>query len=192
MSSAGRVAQAEISKGRFAPAEYLLELVAKRMADDDCRKGYVLDGFPRTLDQMERMDAMGIRPRLSMVIIVPDDVVVNRLSGRLVHSPSGRAYHATDKPPRNAGMDDATGEPLTRRPDDEPGTVIARLDAYHRQTAPMVAVMSELAAAGDAGYTVVNGVGAFTIVAKRVGDALDAAGIRPNRTTRRRDTGLTR
>ena len=134
----GRAAKKVMDVGELVSDDIILGLVAERVEAPDCEKGALFDGFPRTLPQAEGMAAIGVGVNAVVELIVPDDVVVERISGRRVHQESGRVYHVTFNPPKIANRDDDTGEVLIQRPDDKEETVRERLSVYYRQTAPLI------------------------------------------------------
>ena len=144
----GLQAKAVMDAGGLVPDDLIIALVRDRMARDDCRRGALLDGFPRTLPQAEALEAQGVAIGAVVEITVPDGEIVRRMSGRRVHPASGRTYHVVHLPPRVEGRDDETGEPLVQRDDDREETVRGRLEAYHRQTAPLAAFYRKRTDAG--------------------------------------------
>jgi adenylate kinase len=125
-----------VESGRLVPDDLVIALVDERLKQPDCRAGFLLDGFPRTVGQAEALHKLtGID--FVVDIDVPDDEIIKRLAGRFMHLPSGRIYHLTNQPPKVHGVDDVTGEPLTQRPDDSEETVRKRLAVYHQQTSPL-------------------------------------------------------
>ena len=127
----------------------IIGLVKERLALPDCAKGFLFDGFPRTLPQADAMKAAGVKLDLVLEIDVPDEAIIDRMSGRRVHVASGRSYHVKFNPPKVDGKDDATGEPLIQRDDDKEVTVKKRLQVYQSQTRPLVAYYAQWAATGD-------------------------------------------
>ena len=127
----------------------IIGLVKERLALPDCAKGFLFDGFPRTLPQADAMKAAGVKLDLVLEIDVPDEAIIERMSGRRVHVASGRSYHVKFNPPKVDGKDDATGEPLIQRDDDKEVTVKKRLQVYQSQTRPLVAYYAQWAATGD-------------------------------------------
>jgi adenylate kinase len=149
-SELGRKAKAVMDAGQLVSDDIIVGLVKERIVEPDCAGGFLFDGFPRTLPQAEAIRAAGVVIEAIVEIEVPDDEIVTRMSGRRVHLPSGRTYHVTFNPPRVAGRDDVTGEPLTQRDDDREETVRKRLAAYHEQTAVLSSYYGSLAASGAA------------------------------------------
>lgn len=124
--------------GELVPDHIMIDLIKDRLQQDDCKNGFLLDGFPRTIPQAEALKKEGIFLDFVVEIDVPDEEIVRRLSGRRVHPGSGRIYHIDFNPPKLAGKDDITGEALVLRPDDEESTVRNRLHVYHQQTKPLI------------------------------------------------------
>jgi len=146
----GLAAKKVMDSGGLVSDEIIIGLVKERIAQPDCAKGFLFDGFPRTIPQADAMKAAGVRLDAVLEIDVPDSAIIERMSGRRVHLASGRTYHLTHNPPKVAGLDDATGEALIQRDDDQEATVRNRLDVYQRQTRPLVAYYAQWAATGDA------------------------------------------
>lgn len=147
---AGLAAKEVMDRGRLVSDEVIIALVKERLKAPDCAKGYLFDGFPRTLGQAEAMKSAGVAVDHVLEIDVPEDEIVLRMSGRRVHPASGRSYHVKFNPPRAPDRDDATGEPLIQREDDRETTVRKRLEVYRSQTQPLVAYYTRWAASGDA------------------------------------------
>ncbi len=136
--------------GGLVRDDIIIGLVKDRLKEPDCAKGYMFDGFPRTIPQAEAMKEAGVAIDYVLEIDVPDSEIISRMSGRRVHVASGRTYHVKFNPPKVEGKDDVTGEPLIQRDDDKEETVKKRLDVYHSQTKPLVEYYSKWAANGDA------------------------------------------
>ncbi len=134
----GLAAKKVMDAGDLVSDDIILGLVNERLRLPDCTQGALFDGFPRTLPQAEGMVEIGVAVDAVVELLVPDDVVVERISGRRVHQESGRVYHLTFNPPKVADRDDETGEPLIQRPDDTEDTVRERLTVYYEQTAPLI------------------------------------------------------
>jgi adenylate kinase len=171
----GLAAKRAMDAGELVSDEIIVGLVEERMKQPDCMNGYLLDGFPRTIAQAEAMHAAGILVDVLLEIEVPDADIVERMSGRRLHLPSGRTYHVRFNPPKVAGRDDITGEPLIQREDDREDVVRNRLQVYHSQTRAVVEYFRSWAVSGEAGapvYRSVSGVGSVDEVRQRVFDAL--------------------
>ncbi|CAI6151659.1 MAG: Adenylate kinase [uncultured Sulfurimonas sp.] len=134
----GKMAKAAMDSGQLVTDEIIIGLVQDRIAEDDCKNGYLLDGFPRTLPQADAVTSAGIAIDAVIEIAVDDSVIVKRMSGRRAHLASGRTYHLEYNPPKVAGKDDETGEELVQRPDDKEDVVLDRLKVYHELTEPLV------------------------------------------------------
>ena len=137
--------------------EIILGLVKERIAQDDCKNGFLFDGFPRTIPQAQALVDNGIVIDAVVELQVPDEKIVKRMSGRRVHLASGRTYHIVYNPPKVEGKDDVTGEDLVIRPDDEESTVRNRLKVYHEQTEPLVAFYKELSKTAPTIYAAFDG-----------------------------------
>jgi adenylate kinase len=158
----GLAAKKVMDAGSLVSDEIIISLVKERLAADDCANGYLFDGFPRTIPQADAMRDADLAVDYVLEIAVPDSAIVERMSGRRVHLPSGRTYHVKFNPPKVAGKDDVTGEDLIQRDDDSEATVLKRLAIYHAQTEPLVAYYAKWAAAGDPRapkYRKVDGLG---------------------------------
>lgn len=137
-SELGGRAATLMDAGRLVSDEIIIGLVEERIAAGDCASGFLLDGFPRTIPQAAAMRARGVDIDAVVEIAVPDERIVERMSGRRVHPGSGRTYHVRFNPPAVEGIDDVTGEPLVLRDDDREDTVRRRLEVYHEQTEPII------------------------------------------------------
>ena len=145
----GQEAKKVIDAGHLVSDDIVVDLVRERLLLEDCREGFLFDGFPRTIPQAEAIKAAGVLLDTVLQIDVADDEIVERMSGRRVHLPSGRTYHVRFNPPKVAGMDDVTGEALIQRDDDSRETVLKRLEVYHAQTRPLVEYYTQWATTGD-------------------------------------------
>ena len=134
----GKMAKAAMDAGQLVTDDIIIGLVKDRIAEDDCKNGYLLDGFPRTLAQADAVTNAGIDIDAVIEIDVPDEVIVKRMSGRRAHLASGRTYHIEYNPPKVDGKDDITGEDLVQRDDDKEDVVKDRLKVYHEQTEPLI------------------------------------------------------
>jgi len=171
----GLAAKKVMDAGQLVSDEIILGLVKERLKQADCAKGYLFDGFPRTIPQAEAMKAAAVAIDYVVEIDVPDDEIITRMSGRRVHPASGRTYHLKFNPPRDEGRDDATGEPLEQRDDDREETVRKRLEVYRAQTRPLVDYYGKWAASGDAKaprYRRISGQGAVDQIRDRTFAAL--------------------
>jgi adenylate kinase len=146
----GLQAKAVMESGGLVSDDLIINLVKERIAQPDCVNGFLFDGFPRTIPQADAMKAAGVKLDVVLEIDVPDEVIVERITGRLFHIASGRSYHAKFNPPKAPGLDDVTGEPLVQRDDDKEATVRKRLEVYQAQTRPLVDYYGAWAATGDA------------------------------------------
>jgi len=160
----GKQAKAVMDAGQLVSDELIIGLVKERVKEEDCKAGFLLDGFPRTIPQAEAMKENGIAVDHVLEFDVPDEVIVDRMAGRRVHSGSGRTYHLTYNPPKVEGKDDVTGDDLVIRPDDEPATVRKRLGIYHEQTQPLVDFYQAEAKSGNCQYLTVDGTQAVEVV----------------------------
>ena len=147
----GIEAKKVMDAGQLVSDDIIIGLVKERIKEADCAKGFLFDGFPRTIPQAEAMKQAGVEIDFVVEIDVADEEIIRRMSGRRVHLASGRTYHVVFNPPKVAGKDDVTGEDLIQRDDDHEDTVKKRLDVYHAQTEPLVKYYSDWAAAGEAG-----------------------------------------
>ena len=133
----GLKAKSYIDAGALVPDDVVIGIIKERLKEDDCKNGFILDGFPRTIPQAEALDAMGINIDKVVDIEVPDDKITARLSGRRVCLKCGATYHLEYKKPKEDGICDVCGDPIVQRKDDKPETVIDRLNVYHEQTEPL-------------------------------------------------------
>jgi len=143
-SALGLELKETINKGHLASDTLIANIVKERVAKDDCKNGFLLDGIPRTLAQAEDLIKMGIEIDYIVEIQVDDNAILERITGRRIHEASGRSYHVTFNPPKTAGKDDITGEELIIRHDDNTKTVKNRLTTYHSQTAPLIGFYKNL------------------------------------------------
>ncbi|WP_337841213.1 adenylate kinase [Rheinheimera sp.] len=153
----GLAAKQVMDAGQLVSDDLIIGLVKERIAKADCAKGFLLDGFPRTIPQADAMKANGVAVDHVIEFDVPDDVIVERMSGRRVHPASGRVYHISYNPPKVAGKDDLTGDELVIREDDKEETVRKRLGIYHDQTEPLVGYYRKEAEAGRTQYHHLDG-----------------------------------
>lgn len=144
-SELGKKAKSVMDEGQLVSDDLIIALVKERIAQPDCAKGFLFDGFPRTIPQADAMQDAGVYLDAIVEIVVPDDSIVERMSGRRIHLASGRTYHVRHNPPKIGGKDDVTGEPLIQREDDREETVRKRLSEYHRMTAVLSKYYRDLA-----------------------------------------------
>ena len=171
----GVAAKKVMDAGHLVSDDIIIGLVRERLGHGDCTKGYLFDGFPRTIPQAEAMKDADVRIDHVLEIDVPDDEIITRMSGRRVHPASGRSYHVKFNPPRVEGRDDVTGEPLVQRDDDREETVRQRLEVYRKQTSPLVGYYRRWASSGDAGaprYRKISGLGSVEEIKQRAFAAL--------------------
>jgi adenylate kinase len=158
----GIMAKKIMDAGGLVSDEIIIALVKARIAETDCRRGFLFDGFPRTIPQADAMKAAGVPIDYVVEIDVSDEEIVRRLSGRRVHPGSGRVYHVIFNPPKTDSRDDVTGEPLVQRDDDREETIRKRLEIYHAQTEPLVEYYARWSAHGGKGapkYVKIAGIG---------------------------------
>ena len=168
----GKKAKEVMDAGQLVSDELIIGLVKERIAQEDCKDGFLLDGFPRTIPQADAMKSNGIAVDHVIEFDVPDEVIVERMGGRRVHAGSGRVYHVVYNPPKVEGVDNETGEPLTIRPDDEEATVRKRLGIYHEQTKPLVEYYQSEANSGNCQYLTVEGTQAVEAVSSLLAEKL--------------------
>jgi adenylate kinase len=171
----GVAAQQIMEQGGLVSDDIVIGLVKERVQQSDCQKGFLLDGFPRTLIQAEAMQLAGIKIDRVIEMRVDDEEIVKRMSGRLIHPGSGRVYHELYNPPKCPFKDDLTGETLVQRPDDSEETVRTRLRVYHEQTQPLVEYFKSLATSQPQiapYYAEVSGIGSVKEVGQRILQAL--------------------
>ena len=158
----GLEARKIMDAGELVSDKLILGLIKDRLAEPDCKNGYLFDGFPRTIVQADALRDDGIPVDVVIEIDVDDEEIIKRMSGRRVHLSSGRTYHIRYNPPKVKGKDDETGEDLIQRDDDQENTVRKRLEVYHEQTEPLIKYYSEWAKTGERnapGYAKINGIG---------------------------------
>ena len=175
-SELGKKAKGFMDSGGLVPDDVIIGLVKERIKEADCQKGFLFDGFPRTIPQADAMKDAGVALDAVVDINVPDDEIIKRMSGRRVHLASGRTYHITFNPPKEDGKDDVTGEALIQRDDDKEETVRNRLDVYHAQTEPLVDYYKNWESSGESAapkYVRIEGVGKVEDIREQIYSALD-------------------
>lgn len=159
-SELGVAAKKIMDQGGLISDDIIMGMVKERIKEDDCKNGFLFDGFPRTIPQAEALLEADVQVDAVVEIDVPDEEIIKRMSGRRVHLASGRTYHVTFNPPKDEGKDDVTGEPLIQRDDDQEDTVKERLKIYHDQTEPLIAFYSATSGKpGEAVHHKIAGVG---------------------------------
>lgn len=174
-SPLGLQAKAVMESGGLVSDDLIIHLVQERIAQADCAKGFLFDGFPRTIPQAEAMKAAGVKLDYVLEIDVPFEAIIERMSGRRSHPASGRTYHVKFNPPKTAGVDDVTGEALVQRADDQEDTVKKRLTVYSAQTRPLVSYYANWAktdAHTAPQYRAINGTGSVEDITARAFSAL--------------------
>ena len=174
-SPLGVQAKQVMDSGGLVSDDIIIGLVKERIAQPDCTNGFLFDGFPRTIPQADAMKHAGVKIDVVLEIDVPDEAIIERMSGRRVHPASGRSYHLKFNPPKADGLDDLTGDPLIQRDDDKEETVRKRLDVYQSQTRPLVAYYAQWAATGDTQAPrcrKISGTGSVDEITARALDAL--------------------
>jgi adenylate kinase len=165
----GVAAKKVMDAGQLVSDDIIIGLVKERLKEPDCSKGYLFDGFPRTIPQAEAMKAANVALDYVLEIDVPDEEIITRMSGRRVHPASGRTYHVKFNPPKAEGRDDVTGEALVQRDDDKEATVRNRLEVYRKQTRPLVDYYGKLAGVK---YRKISGLGSVDEITRRALAAL--------------------
>ncbi len=171
----GLEAKSYMDSGGLVPDEVIIGLVSERIKEADCANGFLFDGFPRTIPQAEAMKKAGVGIDYVVEIDVPDEAIVERMSGRRSHPASGRTYHVKFNPPKVVGKDDVTGEDLVQRDDDREETVLKRLEVYHSQTKPLVKYYVDWANSGLDGapkHVFVPGLGEMNTIRDQIFGAL--------------------
>jgi adenylate kinase len=174
-SDLGKAAKKIMDEGGLVSDDIIMGMVKERITQDDCKNGYLFDGFPRTIPQAEALKDAGVPVDAVVEIDVPDEEIIRRMSGRRVHLASGRTYHVVFNPPKVEGKDDETGEDLIQRDDDQEDTVKARLKVYHDQTEPLIDFYTKYADSGEAGapkYHKIAGVGGVNDIRDAIFSAL--------------------
>ena len=162
-----------MDRGELVTDEIIVNLVKERLAQPDCEKGFLFDGFPRTIPQAEAVEKAAIALDHVVEIQADEAEIIRRLRGRRVHPGSGRTYHTVYQPPQQEGIDDETGEALVQRDDDQEETVRERLRVYQEQTAPLVSFYQNVAATTSVRYSAVDGTGSTDDIRVRIEQALE-------------------
>ncbi len=172
----GLKAKEYMDAGKLVPDDVIIGLVKERIKAPDCEKGFLFDGFPRTIPQADALKEAGVPVEAVVDINVPDGEIIKRMSGRRVHLASGRTYHIIFNPPREEGKDDVSAEPLIQRDDDQEETVRKRLEVYHAQTEPLIDYYKDWEKSGESAapkYIRIEGVGKVEEIRDQIYAALD-------------------
>ena len=137
-SDLGQKVQTYLNSGQLVPDEIIIEMLVERISKDDCNNGFILDGFPRNIEQAKSLDQACVSIDLVIYLKILEEQIIERMSGRRIHLASGRSYHTTFNPPKVDGKDDLTGEDLVQRSDDKPDVIKKRLEVYFNETEPML------------------------------------------------------
>ena len=170
----GKEAKKVMDAGELVSDDLILQLVKQRITEDDCKNGYLFDGFPRTIAQAEGMRSSGIDVDVVIELQLTDSEIIKRMSGRRIHPASGRTYHVIFNPPRVENKDDETGESLIQRDDDSEETVRKRLEVYHNQTAPLIKYYTGLAEQGLINYVQINADGDVNEIGNKIISAIQS------------------
>jgi len=172
----GLKAKEYMDAGKLVPDDVIIGLVKERIKEPDCEKGFLFDGFPRTIPQADALKEAAVTVEAVVDINVPDGEIIKRMGGRRVHLASGRTYHIIFNPPKEEGKDDVSGEPLIQRDDDQEETVRKRLDVYHAQTEPLIDYYKDWEKSGESvapKYIRIEGVGKVEEIRNQIYAALD-------------------
>ena len=169
----GKHAKEIMDAGNLVPDEVIINLVKERIKQEDCKNGYLFDGFPRTIPQADALDNQEIFLDVVLELTLEDELIINRMSGRRIHQSSGRSYHIEFNPPKNEGIDDETGETLIQRDDDKPDTVKNRLEVYWEQTNPLIVYYRSKSIQTDLKYIEIDGSKTMENVSLEIKKALE-------------------
>lgn len=171
-SNLGIKAKAIMDSGKLVSDEVIIGLVKDRIKKDDCKDGFLFDGFPRTIPQADALQEAEINIDIVIELTLADEMIISRMSGRRIHQPSGRSYHVEFNPPLAEGKDDITGEALIQRDDDLPETVKKRLDVYWEQTNPLIVYYRSKSVQTDIKYIEIDGSRSLTEVSDQINHLL--------------------
>jgi len=169
----GKQAKEIMDAGNLVPDKVIISLVKERIENDDCKNGYLFDGFPRTIPQADALENQEIFMDIVLELTIEDKLIINRMSGRRIHQPTGRSYHLEFNPPKEDGIDDFTGERLIQREDDKPETVKNRLEVYREQTNPLIVYYRSKSVQTDLKYIEIDGSRAMDEVSSQIKTALE-------------------
>ena len=172
-TATGKLAQEIMDAGNLVSDDVIISLVKDRIKDEDCKNGFLFDGFPRTIPQADALENQEIFVNVVLELTLKDELIINRMSGRRVHQPSGRSYHLEFNPPEKDGVDDVTGEPLIQRDDDKPETVKNRLEVYWEQTNPLIVYYRSKSVQTNLKYIEIDGSKTMEKVSSQIHAALE-------------------
>ena len=172
-TATGKLAKEIMDAGNLVSDDVIISLVKDRIKEEDCKNGFLFDGFPRTIPQADALENQEIFVNVVLELTLKDELIINRMSGRRVHQPSGRSYHLEFNPPEKDGLDDVTGEPLIQRDDDKPETVKNRLDVYWEQTNPLIVYYRSKSVQTNLKYIEIDGSKTMEKVSSQIHAALE-------------------
>lgn len=172
-TATGKLAKEIMDAGNLVSDDVIVSLVKDRIKEEDCKNGFLFDGFPRTVPQADALENQEIFVNVVLELTLKDELIINRMSGRRVHQPSGRSYHLEFNPPEKDGLDDVTGEPLIQRDDDKPETVKNRLEVYWEQTNPLIVYYRSKSVQTDLKYIEIDGSKTMEKVSSQIHAALE-------------------
>ena len=172
-TATGKLAKEIMDAGNLVSDDVIVSLVKDRIKEEDCKNGFLFDGFPRTIPQADALENQEIFVNVVLELTLKDELIINRMSGRRVHQPSGRSYHLEFNPPEKDGLDDVTGEPLIQRDDDKPETVKNRLEVYWEQTNPLIVYYRSKSVQADLKYIEIDGSKTMEKVSSQIHAALE-------------------
>ena len=172
-TATGKLAKEIMDSGNLVSDDVIISLVKDRIKEEDCKNGFLFDGFPRTIPQADALENQEIFVNVVLELTLKDELIINRMSGRRVHQPSGRSYHLEFNPPEKDGLDDVTGEPLIQRDDDKPETVKNRLEVYWEQTNPLIVYYRSKSVQTNLKYIEIDGSKTMEKVSSQIHAALE-------------------
>ena len=172
-TATGKIAKEIMDAGNLVPDDVIVSMVKERIIKEAGRNGFLFDGFPRTIPQADALENQEIFVNVVLELTLKDELIINRMSGRRVHQPSGRSYHLEFNPPEKHGVDDVTGEPLIQRDDDKPETVKNRLEVYWEQTNPLIVYYRSKSVQTDLKYIEIDGSKSMEKVSSQIQAALE-------------------
>ena len=172
-TATGKLAKEIMDAGNLVSDDVIISLVKDRIKEEDCKNGFLFDGFPRTIPQADALENQEIFVNVVLELTLKDELIINRMSGRRVHQPSGRSYHLEFNPPEKDGLDDVTGQPLIQRDDDKPETVKNRLEVYWEQTNPLIVYYRSKSVQTDLKYIEIDGSKTMEKVSSQIHAALE-------------------